>query len=662
MTELRQTPALHEAKQILRAILDHTTQPFFILDQNLSIRAMNQPARLIVEQLFGRPITEGESLVAPDDTPRAARFITILRQVLHGEPFTVREPLVSATGEIRWAQLTFKPIHDALGQRTGVCVETIMEHEESLAQDTARAAELDRFFSVSLDLLCILDGEGRLRRVNRQWSHVLDVPLTRLTGRSVLEFVHEEDQEKTRQWLASLQSADTEEYFVNRIRRHDGTLRWLEWRAATAGSAIYAAARDISERKQAEETLRQSRDQLHTANAALEQAARLKDEFLANMSHELRTPLTGVLGLAEALHKGLYGPLTERQIRTLQLIEESGRHVLELINDLLDMAKIDAGRLTLLKQLVVIDDVCQASLRMVHQMAKAKRHTVRYWLEPADAIMQADGRRLTQILVNLLSNAVKFTPEEGELGLTVELVESEGVARFTVWDKGIGISSDDLNRLFRPFVQIDSAQTSEQMGTGLGLSMALRLTELHGGSLTVESIPGAGSRFRVTLPLGERDLGRAARVMEEGPGNYSTSPDVPPSADGPLILVADDNLVNVDLLRGRLMGAGYRVATALNGAEALHHAHTLAPAVILMDIQMPDIDGLEATRRIRADGDRKVAQTPILALSALTMPGDRERCLAAGANDYLSKPIDFDKLFSIIDRFIDQAVQEIAER
>ncbi len=258
---------------------------------------------------------------------------------------------------------------------------------------------------------------------------------------------------------------------------------------------------DITERKRGEAALREHSEELSSANAELARAARLKDEFLASMSHELRTPLTGILGFSDILQKGIYGPLTEKQLRAVRAIETSGQQLLGLIDDLLDLSKIEAGKLELQVGPVSAMDVCQASLESIKEQAQGKQQEVLCRLEPAQGfLLRADPRRLVQILVNLLSNAVKFTPAGGQLGLEAWVEATQQQAQFSVWDKGIGIASDNLSQLFEPFVQLDGRLQRVYSGTGLGLALVRRLTEMHGGSVAVDSTPGEGSRFTVSLP------------------------------------------------------------------------------------------------------------------------------------------------------------------
>ena len=518
---------------------------------------------------------------------------------------------------------------------------------------------------------------------------------------------------------------------------------------------------------------------LSIANAELARTARLKDEFLASMSHELRTPLNSILGRSEALQEEIYGALTQKQVETLRGIEASGRHLLALINDILDLSKIEADALDLQIEPVLLDLVCRSALQMVAQVARRKRIVLSSTIDSLVETLPADERRLKQVLVNLLSNAVKFTPEGGKVGLEVLGEAAQQRVTFTVWDTGIGIAQEDLPRLFKPFVQIDSRLNRQFEGTGLGLALVLRLVQAHGGSVAVASTPGQGSRFSVTLPWdaqqqqaapesAERagaapalplrqalvvedsqsaaeqiqrylgDLGARAELHTLAGGAIARARELQPdlimldillpdavgwellrqlkaeprtrnipviivsvvdeperaralgaaaflvkpigratflstlqrlgytvAAAGehgggqavaraaPKILLAEDNQATIDVMEDYLQAKGYEVVVARNGAEALAHAQEAQPALILMDIQMPGMDGLEAIGRLRAD--EQLRGIPIIAVTALAMPGDRERCLAAGADDYLTKPVNLRALLATIQTHLKSA-------
>jgi signal transduction histidine kinase len=462
-------------------------------------------------------------------------------------------------------------------------------------------------------------------------------------------------------------------------------------RTAELVAANTALRQEIAERKRVEEALQKAHDELEQrveertaelrlANAELARASRLKDEFLANMSHELRTPLTVILGMSESLREAIYGPLNERQLRSLRMVEDSGRHLLTLITDILNLSKIGAGKLELDLGPVFVESICHSSLEFIKQNAQKKQLTVSSMFDNAVTHIHADGRRLKQILVNLLSNAVKFTPEGGEIGLEVESDPERGAVHLTVWDTGIGIAREDMEHLFQPFVQVDASLSRKYSGAGLGLSLVYRMVEMHGGSVSVESEVGTGSRFTVSLPwqesgdgenrsLGDGEFGRKGEQSESSLSPHppippsphlpsspsphlpsSPSPHLPssPSPQSTTILIAEDNDATITTLSGYLSAKGYHVLLARDGWEAFTHTREHQPDLIVMDIQMPDMDGLEAIRHIRSDPHSP--SIPIIALTALAMPGDREKCLAAGADEYLSKPVSLQKLSDILEK------------
>ena len=397
--------------------------------------------------------------------------------------------------------------------------------------------------------------------------------------------------------------------------------------------------------------------ELNQTNAELERANRTKDEFLANMSHELRTPLTSILGLSEALLEQKRGSLNEFQQGSLQIVESSGRHLLELINDILDLSKLQAGKFDFYPQVISVDELCRSSLAFVKAQAAKKSIRLNYLNEAAIPRIHADPRRLKQILVNLLGNAVKFTPDNGNVTLQVRSDLEQELIRFAVLDTGIGIAHENLQRLFQPFVQVQGSLNREYEGTGLGLALIQKLTDMHGGSVQVESEVGVGSQFIIILPL-QKDLIAPQEMIEAGgvpsAAEAAVEAKLSPSelaAQG-LILLAEDNSANILTIGEYLKSHGYEIVVARDGLEAIQQAEAVNPEIILMDIQMPVMDGLEAIRRLRKDS--RFAKTPIIALTALAMPGDRERCLEAGANEYMSKPVQLKSLVKTIEGLLGQ--------
>jgi signal transduction histidine kinase len=404
--------------------------------------------------------------------------------------------------------------------------------------------------------------------------------------------------------------------------------------------------------------LQERETKLTESNQQLARATRLKDEFLANMSHELRTPLNAVLGMTEGLQEQVFGPINNQQLKALQTIERSGSHLLELINDILDLAKIESGQVELKYEPTAINLICQASLNFIRQQALKKRIQLEIKLLPNLPDLLVDERRIRQVLINLLSNAVKFTPEGGcitlevielPLDLSTDLLPQQFI-RIAVSDTGIGIASENISRLFQPFIQIDSALNRQYSGTGLGLSLVKHLVELHGGSVGLTSVLGKGSCFTIDLPCGAAAISLSDTTTIEESG-ITVAPLTAETFDrAPLILMAEDNESNIATISSYLEAKGYRMILAQDGQEAINLARSDQPDLILMDIQMPGMNGLEAIRQIRLDP--ALATIPIIALTALAMTDDRARCLAAGANEYLPKPVKLKQLVTTIQGFL----------
>jgi PAS domain S-box-containing protein len=436
---------------------------------------------------------------------------------------------------------------------------------------------------------------------------------------------------------------------------------WLDFLESLAGQAAIAIDNaqlfDSLQRSNAdlEKRVAERTHELNKANVELEHANRAKDEFLANMSHELRTPLNSILGLSETLLEQRRDPLSEHQQRSIQIVQSSGNHLLELINDILDLSKIEAGKFDYHPQSLSVDEICRSSLAFVKTQSVKKSITLTYSNEASIPRIYADPRRLKQILVNLLMNAVKFTPENGQVILQINTDVEQDIIRFSVIDTGIGIAPEDLPRLFQPFVQLDSSLNRQHDGTGLGLALVQRLTDLHGGSVHVESEIGKGSRFSIILSSKQDEISKI-----ENPPSHNPFPAAAPldkagisSEVSPLkgvILLAEDNLANILTIGEYLEGYGYEVVTAHDGVEAVEKADALSPDLILMDIQMPVLSGLDAISRLR--GNARFTSTPIIALTALAMPGDREKCLLAGASEYMSKPVSLKKLRQTIETIL----------
>ena len=438
---------------------------------------------------------------------------------------------------------------------------------------------------------------------------------------------------------------------------------------------LLAASRTLGvaiERAQAQENLRR-------VNEDLERASRLKSEFLASMSHELRTPLNSILGFSDLLQRQTAGTLSPRQLIHVQAIEKSGQHLLQLINDILDLSKIEAGKADLELAPVSIQELCSQCLKMIQPRAEKKRLALSLEVDYCLDEVFLDERRVRQIVINLLSNAVKFTPEAGSVKLGGRLAYGCQLKKefrpdrspincstpylcLEVTDSGIGIPEDKLHLLFRPFQQIDSSLTRPHEGTGLGLALTKRLAELHGGTVSVESQENRGSTFRVWLPLTEMRSSKQADTREsetKASGCSSVNPELP-QTDAKRILVVEDQPFNQVLLSEVLQLEGYAVDWIQEGQTLLERLHSPGvtpqslPQLILMDIQLPEVDGFELIRQLKAHPIWQ--RVSVIAVTAMAMPGDRDRCLKAGADDYLSKPLDLEKLITTVRSFIEAEI------
>jgi PAS domain S-box-containing protein len=603
-------------------------------------------------QLWGR--------VHPDDIARIEEAAKYSATTL--EPFTSEYRLLLPQQGLRWVQNQSRTerLDDGTVIWDGVVLDTTARKNAELAlQDLSARLE----FALKGANIGIWEWQMSDQRL------LWDERMCALYGIAPEEFsgeyedwllrVHPEDRDGAR--IAEQQAFQgARECRVEfRIIWPDGTIRFIDSYAFNQRNAQGEIQKtiglniDITDRKQADA-------QLQRSNEELARATRLKDEFLANMSHELRTPLNAILGMTEILQAQILGQVNDQQQQSLQTIEKSSTHLLELINDILDVAKIEAGQIELNCQPTDIAMLCQGSLAFIKQQAFNKNIELKLAVSSSLPKMGIDERRIRQVLVNLLNNAIKFTPKGGKVTLQVNCIpyqssdanlENMALARDTleisVIDTGIGIAPDQIDRLFQPFVQVESALNRNYNGTGLGLALVKRLVKLHGGTVELTSELGAGSCFKILIP--------AASFMPASVAPESSILDDPEAIAGdrsvsPVILLAEDNEANISTFVSYLSSHGYRLIVATDGQMAINMAQKKHPDVILMDIQMPGMDGLEAIQRFRLLPE--FADTPIIALTALAMPGDRERCLAAGANDYLSKPVALKELISRIKHYL----------
>ncbi len=432
------------------------------------------------------------------------------------------------------------------------------------------------------------------------------------------------------------------------VRRIAGPLHRLADASAASAAAL--------ESRVAERThdLEAARTELEARSRRGEEADRLKSAFIANMSHEIRTPLNSVLALSQLLRDGVAGPLTGDQRRYLEVIERNGQGLLHLINDILDLSRIEAGHLEMDARSFELGPNVAAVVDTLAPLADVKGLAVRVKLADSLPAVHGDPDRFRQILTNLIGNSIKFT-ESGQVMVSGEVRGDAVVVHVT--DTGVGIPDAYRDKIFQEFFQIDQTLVRRQGGTGLGLAIARRLARLMGGDITVESVVGRGSRFSLSLP-------RATAVTAAEPELVpSPHPEAEPARLVPAtVLVVEDNEDNLFTLRQVLARLPIDIVTATNGRQAIEHVRRQPPDLVLMDVQMPGMTGLQATGAIRSLPGG--ADVPIVALTAQAMKGDRERILAAGCDEYLAKPIQPKALIAVVERLLRRAPADatIAQR
>ena len=510
----------------------------------------------------------------------------------------------------------------------------------------------------NIDALMTTDPRGIITDVNKQMESLTGCTRDELIGAPFKNYFT--DSARAEAGISRVLNEGKVTNYELTARARDGKETVVSYNATTfhdrdrSLQGVFAAARDVTELKRYEQKLQQK-------NVELEDASRMKSEFLANMSHELRTPLNAIIGFSEVLRDGLMGEMTDQQRGFTGDIFNSGKHLLSLINDILDLSKVEAGKMTLDLEPVAITSLCANSLSIIREKAAA-RH-IRLTMDAADVLgsMQADPRKMKQILYNLLSNAVKFTVDGGQVTLravrvtrrevgelsgpwtsrTFPLADSNfaNFLKISVTDSGIGITADGLQRLFRPFSQIDSGLARKFEGTGLGLAMVKLLAELHGGAVAVESAVGQGSCFSVWLPFRPSDEEVLTHVKTtigqriEAPAGTRTA------------LVVEDDYKSAELIRVQLEAEGFTVLHAASGEEAILLVAQQTLALITLDIMLPNMDGWEFLSCLKQIPD--LGHIPVVIISIVA---DRNRGFALGAAAVMQKPISREELYeSLVD-------------
>jgi PAS domain S-box-containing protein len=540
-------------------------------------------------------------------------------------------------------------------------VEQARQHVEEIRESEGRYRDL---FENTTDLIQSVDAEGRLLYVNRAWREILGYREEEIAGLSGFDIIHPDSREhyvkQFRRVMSGEHVDNVETVFITKSGKvitvaGSSSCRFVDGKPIATRDIF----RDVTERRRIEAELERARD------LAIE-SARLKSEFLANMSHEIRTPMNGIIGMTELT---LDTDLSGEQREYLDMVKHSSRSLLGVINDILDFSKIEAGRLELDAVNLDLHESVSNIVKMPALRAQQKGLAFAYQIAPDVPLnLIGDPNRLGQILLNLIGNSIKFT-ERGEISVLVEKEsqhDEEVGLHFSVKDTGIGIPLEKQGVIFEAFRQADGSTTRKYGGTGLGLAITAQLVELMGGRVWLESPTshlsndvGPGSTFHFTVRLG---LQKAA-AAEQSLINLSNSQDqvnfndrVLPKAGRSLhVLVAEDNSINQVLAVRLLEKRGHTVKVVADGQQALAAMAEQRFDIVLMDVQMPEMNGLQATEIIRQRELQSDTRVPIIAVTAYAMKEDQERCLAAGMDSYISKPISSKQLFKAIDQLVPDA-------
>jgi len=501
-----------------------------------------------------------------------------------------------------------------------------------------------KIFELSPDLIGMGNLEGFFTRINSAFGRLLGYADEEFLSKPFLAFVHEDDVSRTAQALSEAVEGKQLLVVENRYRCKDGTYKWIAWRVTVdpLDKRFYAVGRDITGQKEAQKRLKHAIDKADRANRA-------KSEFLANMSHEIRTPLSGLVTMTKVLQDT---NLDARQSEYANAMLLSAENLIQILNDILDLTKIESGHVTISDSDFSLQDLMTHCGSLFQPLAEAR--DLGFHIEKAlqgNDRVRGDRIRLYQLISNLISNAIKFT-ERGEVHCRVSLVEQGDTGyllKVSVQDTGPGIPPAQEERIFDRFTQLSSGFSKRYAGTGLGLTICKSLVELMQGSLSLESVPGKGSRFHFELPLKKA----AKDVAEHVP---QTASEV---MEGRHVLVVDDDRISRLGAKLLLEKEGFRVSEAEGGVIALGMLRQQTFDAVLMDVHMPEMDGLEVTRRIRDAQDPAIARLLVIGLTASVLKGERERYLAAGMDSVLAKPINIDELCSEIASFNNASQQVV---
>jgi PAS domain S-box-containing protein len=546
-------------------------------------------------------------------------------------------------GEVVWARRTGCVVRDEDGRPRHflIMIDDISQRKraEEALRESKRELELalhanQLIMDNSQDVICTIDAAGRFVTLNAACENLWGYTPAELLGREYIDLIHPDDRQRSEEAAAEILSSGRLSDFVNRYVRKDGSVVDVLWSASWSETdgKLFCVAHDVTERARNEKALREAKEEADRANHA-------KSEFLSRMSHELRTPLNAILGFGQLLQRQ---GASEAQSTRAGHIVKAGRHLLDLINEVLDISRIDAGNFQVSLEPVCVAHAISAAIDLVRPMATERGIEI---LPNASAYhVLADQQRLKQVLLNFLSNAVKYTPCGGIVTVSATDVNN-AVVRISVSDSGQGIADDKLTRLFTPFDRLGAEQSGVE-GTGLGLALSQRLVQAMDGTIGASSEFGTGSTFWIELPLSA-----APAVLRE---NENAPAAIDSRSERRTLLYIEDNLSNLSLMEQLLAEfPNVELLTAMQGSVGFDLARQHRPHVILLDLHLPDIPGWQVLERLR--GDAATRQIPVIIISADATARQTQKLLAAGAQRYLTKPIDLAEFTRALDEITPRA-------
>jgi PAS domain S-box-containing protein len=670
-TQLKAEQALKHSHNLMQYIIEHNRSAVAVHDRNLRYIYVSQ--RYLQEyQVKDTNIIGKHHYEVFPDLPQKWRDVH--QRALTGEVLSAEDDAYHKDdGTVEWTRWECRPWYEADNTIGGIIVytEVITERKRIENEIKLRNEELETFFNCALDLLCIANTDGYFVRLNKEWEKVLGFSLDDLHNKRFLDFIHPDDLEATQLVLQKLSKNEAVTNFTNRYRCKNGDYKWIEWKSYPKDNIIYAAARDITDKRNFQETLMQknaeleasqeeiratnedlvattialqeSYSELKVAKEKAEESDRLKTAFLANMSHEIRTPMNAIVGFSDFLTKPDIA--LEKKERFSKIIKERTFDLLRIVEDILDVSKIEVGQMKVVETefdlAALLNDLYLEYAQKLKSSDQKSAIKINLSLAPElkDLIIKNDSQRLKQVITNLLENAVKFTHEGNiELGCKIE----ENTLQFFVKDTGIGIPDSKKEIIFDRFRQAEEALSARIYGgAGLGLAIVKGILNLMNGKIWFCSKENRGSTFYFSIPL---IVPEKSNVYVNGKMSLDNL-----SWKNKTILVVEDNDSNIEYLQEILKNTGLNCLYASTGEQALDAFHKYPTiSMVLMDIRLPDTNGLILTRLMKKENPSVV----VIAQTAYASSSDMEACIDAGCSDYISKPLNSSDLLEMMGQFL----------